>query len=158
MTIFKRGLALAGMVAFAAACGGGDAGNTDTSAPATPATEPAVTETAPATTPAAAPATSGTVHEVVANTTQNGASGVFEPATLTVKQGDVIRWTGKGAAVHNISFPASENPGKSGLPADSPFLADGQTYELQVTMAPGTYKYICTPHAALGMVGTITVE
>jgi plastocyanin len=153
----KRNAALAGMLVLAAACGGGnDAANTDT-APAT--TETAAPAPAPAAeTTAAAPATTGATHEVQVNTTQNGASGEFAPASITVHKGDVIHFVSSGAAMHNVSFPASENAGKTGLPADSPYLNDGQSYDLTVTMDPGTYTYVCVPHQAMGMKGTIVVE
>ncbi|HLL82961.1 MAG TPA: plastocyanin/azurin family copper-binding protein, partial [Longimicrobium sp.] len=91
-------------------------------------------------------------------TTQGGASGTFEPANLTVKKGDVIRYVSEGNAVHNVSFPADQNPGKSNLPGAGPFKANGETYELQVAMDAGTYNYQCDPHAAMGMKGTLTVQ
>jgi plastocyanin len=152
----KRNAALAGLLLVAAACGGSD--NDAQTPPADTTTAAAPAPVATDTTMAAAPAATGTTHEVRANTTQNGASGVFEPATITVKKGDVIHFVSSGAAMHNVAFPAADNAGKTGLPADGPYLNDGQTYDLTVTMDPGTYTYVCVPHAALGMKGTIVVE
>jgi plastocyanin len=155
--IIKRYAAFAGLLAFAAACGGGsDAAQTDTATPAATTETAAPAPTSDATT--TAPATTGATHEVKAITTQNGASGEFQPANITVKKGDVIHFVSSGAAMHNVSFPASENAGKTGLPGDSPFLSDGQSYDLTVTMEPGTYNYVCMPHITTGMRGTITVQ
>src|SRR5215207_8636979 len=97
MSIFKRNLLVKlpvfGMLALAAACGGGDdkAGeNTD----AAPSTETAAPAPAPAAgTETAAPAAQGNVIEVKMVTTQNGASGQFEPSTITARKGDTIRFT-----------------------------------------------------------------
>jgi plastocyanin len=152
-------LPVLGMLAFAAACGGGDQAAEQTAAPATDA--PAATAEAPAA-PAAdasAPAAQGQVHEVKMVTTQGGASGVFEPAELTVKKGDIVRFVTDGAAPHNASFPAAENPSGAALPAATPYLAAaGQTADIQITMDAGSYTYQCDPHAAMGMKGKITVQ
>lgn len=156
MTIFTRSAALASLVVFAAACGGGQAENTEPATTETPAATTAPAESATAT----APATTGTVHEVRMVTTQNGASGQFEPATLTVKKGDVIHFVNVSAGTaHNADFNTPENTGKAGLPAATQFLtAEGQSEDVTVTMDPGTYTFHCTPHAAMGMKGTLTVQ
>lgn len=159
-------LSLLGAVAFlAAACGGGDnnAGQTadNGAAPAAeaPATAPA---TAPAAAPEAAPAaapTTGNVVEVHMVTTPDGASGHFEPANVTVKKGDTVRFITDGKVAHNVEFPPAENAGKSGLPAPSAYLtAAGQTYDLPVTMDAGTYNFNCLPHSTMGMKGVLTVQ
>jgi plastocyanin len=33
----------------------------------------------------------------------------------------------------------------------------GQTQQVTITLAPGTYPFVCTFHVALGMKGTLTV-
>jgi plastocyanin len=165
-----RKLPILGLLALAAACGGGDntetADTTTTDAPATSGT-PTVTTTpsaAPAAPAAGAPVTpdaGGQVHEVRMVTTQNGVSGQFEPATITVKKGDVIRWTMADAqAVHNVSFSQGQgNPAGFTPPADGPMLMQaGQTYEVKVDWNTGTYHYVCVPHAAMGMTGSVTVQ
>ena len=94
-------------------------------------------------------------------TTQGGAAGEFQPKTLNVKKGDVIRWTmADGVVMHNVSFAqADANPAGFTAPADSPFLTQqGQTFEYKVDLAPGTYNYVCVPHEMTGMVGSITVS
>jgi plastocyanin len=149
-------LPLLGLAALLAACGGGDkpAANTDTdttAAAAAPAT--------PAPAPAPAPAT-GNVVEVRMVTSADGATGTFEPANVTVKKGDTVRFITDGKTVHNASFKPVENPGKSNLPAETgPYLTTpNQTYDVVINMDPGTYNYVCDPHAAMGMKGTVTVQ
>src|SRR5688500_2714139 len=139
-----------------AGCGGGDEADQGDTAATPAANEPAAP--APAT-DAAAPAAGGTVHEVRMVTTQNGASGVFEPATLTVRRGDVIRFVNDGAAAHNANFQTAANAGKPGLPPAMPYLAGaGQSADVTVSWEPGTYGFQCDPHVMTGMVGTLTVQ
>lgn len=143
-----------GLLAFAAACGGGE--QTDTQpAGGTATAEPAA---APAAAPAQAGAT-GQVHTVRMLTTQGGASGVFEPAEITVKKGDTVRWVQEtSGAAHNVSFAPAINQGMSNLPPQSPYLTTaGQTHELVVNMEPGAYNYQCDPHAMMGMVGKMNI-
>jgi len=148
-------LPLLGLAALLAACGGGDqkAASTDTdttTAAAAPAAAPA---------PAAPAAAQGNVVEVRMVTSADGASGHFEPANVTVKKGDTVRFITDGKTVHNASFPPAENVGKSNLPAPGPYLTTpNQNYDLVVTMDPGTYNYQCDPHAAMGMKGVLTVQ
>lgn len=160
-------LPVLGMIVLAAACGGGDKaaettsdtpqGSADVTPQGSSNTAPTVTTDAPNTTATTAPA-QGTVHTVRMTTTQGGASGTFEPANITVKKGDVIHFVSEGNAAHNASFPADQNPGKTNLPPPGQYLTNGQTYDLQISMDPGTYNYQCDPHAAMGMKGTITVQ
>lgn len=159
MSIFKRDLLVKlpvlGMLALAAACGGGG----DEKAPETSPPDAASPAPPPSSPEATAATGQGQVHEVRAVTTQNGASGVFEPANITVRKGDTIRWITDGAAAHNVSFPPAENAGAANLPGPGPYLTTaGQTYDIQVNMDPGTYNYQCDPHAVTGMKGTITVQ
>jgi plastocyanin len=162
-------LPIVALLALTAACGGGEeqAPATTENAPAASGT-PTVQMDSPAT--AAAPAAPGAavtpdaggqVHTVQMVSTQGGASGEFQPKTLNVKKGDVIRWVmADGVVMHNVSFTqADSNPGGFTPPADSPFLTQaGQTYELKIDFAPGTYNYVCVPHEMMGMVGSITVS
>ncbi|HLL47700.1 MAG TPA: plastocyanin/azurin family copper-binding protein, partial [Longimicrobiaceae bacterium] len=92
-------------------------------------------------------------------TTQNGASGQFEPAQVTAKPGDVLHFVPDGGAAHNVSWPAADNPGKTGLPPASPYVtAPEQAVDQVVSMGPGTYNFQCDPHAPMGMKGTLTVS
>ena len=96
---------------------------------------------------------------IVVKMITDGTSNRFEPANFEVDDGDVIRFTLE-SGVHNVHFLPDSNPGKRGRPtAPSDFLQlPGQTYDVKVTWEDGTYFYQCDPHAALGMVGRITVE
>ena len=153
MAMMKK-LPLLGLAALLAACGGGDrpAANTDTDTAAA-AAAPAVPAPAPA-------APQGNVVEVRMVTTPDGASGRFEPASVTVKKGDTLRFITDGKTVHNASFTPAENPGKSNLPpSPGPYLTTpNQTYDVAINMDPGTYNYVCDPHLATGMRGSVTVQ
>ena len=148
------------LLAFTAACGGSDqaGGNGGASTETAPAAEapaaPAGDQTA------AAPAGQGQVIEIQMKTINNGASGVFEPAQVTAKKGDILRFVNDGGAAHNANFAGDpENAGKSGLPGATPYAtAAGQSVDVPVTMDPGTYSFQCDPHAAMGMKGKLTVQ
>jgi plastocyanin len=94
---------------------------------------------------------------------------VFEPAELTVRVGDAVTW-GFPSAGHNVccqpddsdevGLPDGGEPFASYGPDESPqgsLVPRGETYEYTFDLA-GTYDYVCIPHTAQGMVGTIHVE
>jgi len=143
-------LAVLGGAAFALACGGGDKSQmADTMQ--MPAASAAATPAGPQT-----PDAGGKIDSVAMYTDATG--NYFKPKNFTVHQGDVIRFV-LASGVHNASFPADSNPGAKGLPAASEYLQiPGQTYDVKVTFAPGSYYYQCDAHALLGMVGRIQVE
>ena len=155
MAMFRHMAPVLGILALAA-CGGGDeAASPEARAASTPATQ--VTD--PATQALAgnevSPAAGGEVIEVRMTMADGGR---FEPARITAKPGDVIRFVNV-ENVHNVHFPAANNPPGVALPPASPYLTSpGQTYELKVEMPAGTYDYQCDPHAAMGMVGQLTVQ
>ncbi|MGY8755713.1 MAG: cupredoxin domain-containing protein [Candidatus Poseidoniales archaeon] len=76
----------------------------------------------------------------------------FSPSSVTIEEGDTVRFFWSGQALpHN----AVENNGlfDSGEPnRDVDYLF---TFEKGMN---GTYDFVCEPHAAFGMVGSITVE
>lgn len=78
----------------------------------------------------------------------------FEPAEVVVKPGDIIRWEQTTATPHNIDV--REGP-KAGFVSDY-LLTTGQTFELAIDWPAGDYKYVCTPHEFMGMIGKITVQ
>ena len=151
-------LPLLGLVALLAACGGGG----DNQAAST-TTDTASAAVAPAVAPAAAPAPAptGNVIEVHMVTTPDGASGRFEPANVTAKKGDTVRFITDGKTMHNVSFlPPSENANKTGLPTapGTMLTMPNQNFDVVVTMDPGTYNFHCDPHFAMGMKGVLTVQ
>lgn len=151
MSILKK-LPVLGLVAALAACGGGDSSEQTAEVSSTPATPAAEA-------PAAAAPTTGTVIEVHMRTTSGGATGVYEPAEITAKPGDVIRFINDGGAAHNASFPPAENPSGVTLPPPGPLLVQaGATYDVPVTFPAGEYTFVCDPHAAMGMKGKLTVS
>ncbi len=68
----------------------------------------------------------------------------FDPATASVKVGDVVEWDNGGSAAHNVTFDA----------VHSETMNSGDKYQVKFTAA-GSYAFKCTFHA--GMEGTITV-
>ncbi|PKP15868.1 MAG: hypothetical protein CVU06_15750, partial [Bacteroidetes bacterium HGW-Bacteroidetes-22] len=76
----------------------------------------------------------------------------FSPASITnVQVGDTIRW---------VWVSGTHTTTSSSIPAgastwDSPITSSVTSYEYRV-MNAGVYNYVCTPHAAGGMVGSFT--
>ena len=160
-------LALVASAFFLAACGGSDSGNTDTAAMA--GDTAAAAATTPATTTGAAAPITGTTHEVKMIGDEKGYR--FEPANLTIKAGDGVKWEMVSGGPHNVAFDPAKVPAdsKSQLMANMPnqmselsspmFMNPGEAYTISfANVKPGKYDYVCTPHLAMGMVGSITVE
>jgi plastocyanin len=87
----------------------------------------------------------------------------FQPATLSIAAGTTVTWTNNGSVQHTVTDDSSKasNPADASLPTgvaawDSGPVNGGQTFSHTFT-TPGTYKYFCIPHEALGMLATITV-
>ena len=157
------------------ACGGSEKKATaDTAAVATPAAADTAAAApaggaAPAA-PAAAPAAPGKTVEVQMI---NDAKGTrFEPAEVTIKSGDAVKWVFKeGAGPHNIAFDSATAPAavKTKLGADMPnqmaplqsnfMMAPGDNYTVSFAGIPaGSYYYYCLPHSATGMHGKVVVQ
>lgn len=171
------GIALLASAAVLGACGGEKQSATDTAAAnaaaaapmaATPSVDTAAGAAGAATAVAAAPAT-GTTHEVKMIGDATGYR--FEPATLTIKQGDAVKWTMVSGGPHNVAFQNLTDPtAKAQINANMPgqhmgddssplLMQPNETYTISfANVAAGTYNYVCTPHAALGMKGMITVQ
>ncbi|WP_135806175.1 halocyanin domain-containing protein [Halorussus marinus] len=81
----------------------------------------------------------------------NGGAFGFGPAAVAVSPGTTVvwEWTGKGS-FHNV---VAENGDFESEQTDE----EGFTFEHTFESA-GTYKYICSPHETMGMVGAIVVE
>jgi plastocyanin len=127
-----------------------------------PAESPSTATATPAA-PAAAP--SGPINPdpggkvITVQMTSDDKGNYFTPAEVHAKKGDVVRFTLK-VGVHNVHFLADSNSGKSGFPAAPSEMLQlpGQTIDVAVQMAPGSYYFQCDPHAALGMKGHVIVE
>lgn len=162
MTILQGSLWKAptlGMLILATACGGGDGAANSTAEQEGAASAAPATQVVPAQPPqneAVAPEPGGQVIEVQMKM-EGATKAVFEPAKITARQGDVVRFVNVDN-VHNVSFPKGNNPSGVTLPPTSPYLTQpGQVYELKVDLPAGTYDFQCDPHAAMGMVGQLTV-
>ncbi|CAN5137231.1 hypothetical protein BH09GEM1_BH09GEM1_19280 [soil metagenome] len=170
-----NGALLAIAAAALVACSGKDKGApADTAAAAASASTPTVGSTA-VTTP---PATSGggTAMAITGKTIdvkmEGDAKGYrFEPANFSVKVGDGARFTNVTGGPHDVTFWPDSIPAGTAtqLNANMPntmslltgplMMAPSQQYVVSFAgLKPGTYRYYCTPHLALGMTGTITVQ
>ena len=157
------GVALLSGVVLLGACGGGEsqkaADTTATAAPATPAPTGGTVAAAPAT---------GTIHEV---RMVGDATGYrFEPANITAKPGDGIKFINVSGGPHNVAFDAATIPAdvKDQLWANMPGAMDGSS-PMFVTpneewilslgnIKAGKYAFHCTPHLAMNMKGEITIQ
>lgn len=160
-----KGLALVASAFVFAACGGSEeAPAADTGAgTAAPAAEPA------AGTATLAPAT-GQTHEIKMLGDDKGYR--FEPANITIKQGDAVKFTFVSGGPHNVAFSADSLPAGSRAQLDAN-MGDQRLAELMSNMyqqpgegltisfanlPAGRYPFNCTPHIAMNMFGSITVQ
>jgi plastocyanin len=162
---FNGVVLVAAAVAMSACGGGGDRAGTDTSAAGSTAAAVTPSTGAPAT-GTAAPVT-GTWHEVRMVGDEKGYR--FEPVDVTVKAGDGVRWTMVSGGPHNVSFQNVAADAKAQLSANMPnqlsdlsspmLLNPNEKYEVSFAgVKPGKYDYICTPHIANNMRGSVTVQ
>lgn len=160
-----KGLALVASAFIFAACGGGS--ETQPAAETTPAAEAAPAADAGAVT---AQAATGTTHEIKMIGDDKGYR--FEPANITIKQGDAIKFVAVSGFPHNVAFAATglsdavkaqitANLGTARLAdlSSQMYLAENEGFTLSFAGIPaGKYEYNCTPHLAMNMKGVITVE
>lgn len=153
------------LVIAGVACGGGAPRDAAT---AEAAEAPAVDDAEHAAA-AAPPAPVGAVHEVEMRLTADGRY-VYEPASLTIRRGDVVRWRNVSGGPHNVAFRAEGIP-RGAAPVLNTAMANrmanlagglliqpGAVYEIAFAGVPaGIYDYYCTPHEALGMTARLTV-
>jgi plastocyanin len=153
-----------------AACGGGDNKAADSAAPVATDTAmaPGATTTSASGTATAAPIT-GTTHTVKMLGDAQGYR--FDPANITVKAGDGIKFEMVSGGPHNVAFDAATVPDavKPQLDANiSEKMAElqsamkmnpGESITVSFANIPaGQYSFNCTPHLAMGMKGVVTVE
>ena len=166
------GLVVAGMVALTA-CAGDDKRTGDTTSVGVDTfavVASATGATIPATSAGAMAPITGTTHEVKMVGDAKGYR--FEPANITVKSGDGIKFNLVSGGPHNVAFDAASVPAdvKAQLNANlgPDKLADlssamkmnpGESITVSFgNIKAGTYPYNCTPHLAMGMKGVITVQ
>lgn len=174
------GFAVAVGVFTLGACAGGEknpadtthvAVDTSTSATTTTTAGASSTTTGTATGGAAtaAPVT-GTTHTV--NMVGDAKGYRFEPANVTVKQGDAIKFVVVSGGPHNVAFdPATIPPDvkpqldanmgtdKMGELSSNMKMNPGDAVTVSFgKIKPGQYPFHCVPHLALNMKGVITVQ
>lgn len=159
-----NGLVLAVASVALAACGGGADKPADSAA--APAAGAGATTAAAAPAAAQAPAT-GKWHEVAMVGDEKGYR--YEPANVTVKVGDGVRFNMVSGGPHNVQFENVAADAKSQLMTNmpnqltelgSPILINaGEKYEMTFNgVKPGKYDFVCQPHLANNMRGSITVQ
>ena len=164
-----KGMALVASVMVLGACGGGE-----TKTDAVPAAaNPAPAASAPA---SGAPAATGTAMPITGKTIEvkmiGDAKGYrFEPANITAKIGDGIKFTVENGGPHNVAFNAAAVPADAKAQLDANFGADrmgelssglkmdpGASFLLSLGgLKAGKYEFNCTPHLAMNMKGTLTI-
>ena len=155
-----RGFALVAAMVALGACGGGES-KPAADAAATPAATPAAGGAL-----AAMPATGKTV-EIKMVGDEKGYR--FEPATVTIKVGDAVKFVVVSAQPHNIAFHDVPAESKAQLQANMPeamgdmmgkmLMNANEAYTISFAgVKPGKYEFNCTPHLANNMKGTITVQ
>ena len=99
---------------------------------------------------------------------------VFEPAELTVQQGETVAWKYAAGDAHNVAADEDKIPDDAEYWASGGFDSEtaardgwengkgalhrsGQVY-VHTFETAGTHEYLCVPHEAAGMVGTVIVE
>ena len=159
------------------ACAGGEKQPADTTHVAVDTS--ATTTTTTTTTGGAATTTGGAVaaapitgKTITVNMVGDAKGYRFEPANITVKQGDGIKFVTVSGGPHNVAFdpatiPADVRPqldanmGTDKMGELSSALKTNNGESVTVSFAnikPGSYPFHCTPHLALNMKGTITVQ
>jgi plastocyanin len=162
------GFALAASAFAVVACGGGGEKAAD-SVPADTAATPAMTP------PPAAPGTgtgapiTGTTHTV--NMVGDAQGYRFEPAAITIKAGDGIKFVNVSGGPHNVAADPAKLPDdveaqlnanmpNQMAPLSGPLLMNAnEAYTVSFAgIKPGTYELNCTPHLAMGMIIKVTVQ
>ncbi len=77
----------------------------------------------------------------------------FTPSALTISLGDVVKfvWVNGSHTTTSATIPAGA------ASWDKPMNSGSTVFNYTPTVL-GLYNYVCTPHEAFGMIGTITVE
>ncbi|WP_459194742.1 DUF5059 domain-containing protein [Halosimplex sp. J119] len=97
----------------------------------------------------------------------------FEPSELTVSKGDTVAWKHAAGEPHTVTAVESELPdgtdywssgdfdsedaARNGWEEGSGAVQSGQSF-VHTFETTGTHEYVCIPHEAAGMTGSVTVE
>ena len=104
-------------------------------------------------------------HKATATVTVQMTDGLrFKPDRITIHAGDTVEWKNTSSFVHTVTADARRAPEGTKVvlptgaaPFDSGNIKADGSYRHTFTV-PGTYKYICVPHAELGMTGEVIVQ
>ena len=85
---------------------------------------------------------------------------VFEPATLTVKPGDTVKWVNNKLSPHNAVFDSKVGSIATQLSHKKLMFTAGESYEttFPADTAAGVYPFYCEPHRGAGMGGKVIVQ
>jgi plastocyanin len=165
-----RTLAAFAVLSVLGACGGDKKSTTDSAATAS-APNPSSATASPTTSSgeSAAPITGQTAE--VKMLQDDKGNYRFDPSDVTIKPGDGVKFIMISGGPHNVAFDPAQIPtdAKTQLSANmqqqvselsSPMMMNpNETYTISFgKMPPGKYDFHCTPHLAMGMKGTITVQ
>ncbi|MEL6440386.1 MAG: plastocyanin [Cyanobacteria bacterium J06621_8] len=76
----------------------------------------------------------------------------YQPATVTIKAGDTVKWENNKMSPHNVVFESAADKSHKNL-----VFSPGEGYESTFNEA-GEYSYYCEPHRGAGMNGKVIVE
>lgn len=172
------GFAVAVGVITLGACAGGEKKPGDTTHVAVDTTATATaTATTTTTTPSATAGGAVSMAPITGKTQEvkmiGDAKGYrFEPANVTVKQGDGIKFVVVSGGPHNVAFDPATIPtdvkpqldanmgtDKMGELSSNMKMNPGESVTVSfANIKPGKYPFHCTPHLALNMKGEITVQ
>jgi plastocyanin len=156
------------------ACAGGENKPADTTHVAVDTTAASTTTTTGTSTTTSGAGTmapiTGKTHEVKMVGDAKGYR--FEPANITVKQGDGIKFVVVSGGPHNVAFDPATIPAdvkaqldanmgtdKMGELSSNMKMNPGESVTVSFgNIKPGQYPFHCTPHLALNMKGVITVQ
>lgn len=157
------------------ACAGGETKPGDTTHVAVDTSTTSTTTTTNTTTPATSGAVAmapitGKTHEVKMYGDAKGYR--FDPANISVKQGDGIKFVVVNGGPHNVAFDPATIPAdvkgqldanmgtdKMGELSSNMKMNAGEAVTVSFgNIKAGTYPFHCTPHLALNMKGVITVQ
>ncbi|MCH9035454.1 MAG: hypothetical protein IID42_13285, partial [Planctomycetes bacterium] len=99
----------------------------------------------------------GVAVPATADTVEVLATGIltFDPPDVVITVGDSVHWTGLTGGFHTVA----EADDALAMVWNGGFHSAAGASEFTFTFtAPGVFHYICEPHVAVGMRGTVTVN
>ncbi len=117
------------------------------------------------------PAFAQKVHEITLRGDKDSGRYRFDPATITVRPGDILRFVVATGSPHNVVFeagglaPQTRAALNSAMPRrfsdlSGPLLSSvGADYRIVVpNIPPGRYRFFCQSHQAYDMTGELVVR